>query len=296
MRGVIMISLLMLILQTHGKELAQDQTGHAPDFTDKLIDKLVDRVLQAYPSHDMDVDDVTLAKPGSQLYQGHTVSIRMPRSAVPTYLGSATIAHRYPIPQRQALQAVPGEGARAEGKAATQVAPPPPTEAAVLTADLAGIMDCYKENVMPTYGRFELAMARGEGIKLFDKEGKEYMDFAAGIATCALGHSHPGLAKAVADQMNSVHHVSNLYFIPQQAALVEWLVRTSCADKAFFCNSGAEANEGAIKIARRHAVNRGITEPVIVTAAPWAPSRRRGSRSTARISVLCSRASNMSNI
>lgn len=266
MRGVSMISLLMFFLQTHGKELAQDQTGHAPDFTDKLIDKLVNRVMQAYPTRDMDLDDATLAKPGSQLYQDHTMSIRMPRSTVPTYLGSATIGHRYPIPQHQAPQAVPGEGARAEVKAATQVAPPPPTEASVLTADLAGIMDCYKENVMPTYGRFELAMARGEGIKLFDKEGKEYMDFAAGIATCALGHSHPGLAKAVADQMNSVHHVSNLYFIPQQAALAEWLVRTSCADKAFFCNSGAEANEGAIKLARRYAVTRGIAEPVIITA------------------------------
>jgi len=124
----------------------------------------------------------------------------------------------------------------------------------------------YEKNVMPTYGYFQLAMARGEGSRLFDTTGKEYLDFAAGISTCCLGHGHPKLAEAVAQQMSSVHHVSNLYYIPQQAALAEWLVRTSSAEKAFFCNSGAEANEGAIKLARRHAVNRGISEPVIIAA------------------------------
>ena len=86
------------------------------------------------------------------------------------------------------------------------------------------------------------------------------------LATCALGHSHKGLTEAITKQMNELHHISNLYYIPQQAALAKWLVDNSCADKVFFCNSGAESNEGAIKLARRHASNRGITDPVIITA------------------------------
>lgn len=88
----------------------------------------------------------------------------------------------------------------------------------------------------------------------------------AGIATCILGHSNKELVKAVTDQINTVHHVSNLYYTPSQGKLAAWLVENSCADKAFFCNSGAEANEGAIKLARRHAYNRGITDPIIITA------------------------------
>jgi acetylornithine aminotransferase len=88
----------------------------------------------------------------------------------------------------------------------------------------------------------------------------------AGIATCALGHANDKLTQAVVDQMNQVHHVSNLYYIPSQAKLATWLCDNSVADKVFFCNSGAEANEAAIKCARRHAHNRGITEPVIITA------------------------------
>lgn len=88
----------------------------------------------------------------------------------------------------------------------------------------------------------------------------------SGIATCALGHAHPKLTEAIDNQMKTVHHVSNLYFIPAQAQLAKWLCDNSCADKVFFCNSGAEANEAAIKCARKHASNRGITKPVIITA------------------------------
>jgi acetylornithine/N-succinyldiaminopimelate aminotransferase len=84
-------------------------------------------------------------------------------------------------------------------------------------------------------------------------------DFVSGIATCALGHSNPELTEAVSTQMTKLHHVSNLYYTPQQAKLAAWLCENSCADKAFFCNSGAESNEAAIKLARRHASNRGIT-------------------------------------
>lgn len=81
----------------------------------------------------------------------------------------------------------------------------------------------------------------------------------AGIATCALGHANPKLTQAIINQMNQMHHVSNLYLIPQQAVLAKWICDNSCADKVFFCNSGAEANEGAIKLARKHASMRGIT-------------------------------------
>lgn len=81
------------------------------------------------------------------------------------------------------------------------------------------------------------------------------------------GHAHPALSKAVADQMNQVHHCSNLYYIPAQASLASWLVKNSCADKVFFCNSGAEANEAAIKLARKYAHTKlGIDHPVIITA------------------------------
>jgi acetylornithine aminotransferase len=101
----------------------------------------------------------------------------------------------------------------------------------------------------------------------------------AGIATCALGHANPALTDAITKQMASVHHVSNLYLIPAQAALAQWLVDNSIADKVFFCNSGAEANEAAIKLARRHASNRGITKPIIITAENSFHGRTLGSLS-----------------
>lgn len=125
----------------------------------------------------------------------------------------------------------------------------------------------YSENVMNTYGRYPLTISHGKGSKLWDTEGKEYLDCASGIATCCLGHAHPALQKAVSDQMSRVHHCSNLYFIPEQAALADYLVSKSCADKAFFCNSGAEANEAAIKLARKYAhTKNNIDFPVIITA------------------------------
>lgn len=121
--------------------------------------------------------------------------------------------------------------------------------------------------VMPTYGRFPLAIARGEGCRLWDTEGKSYLDFVAGIATCTLGHAHPALVNAVTQQIQTLHHVSNLYYIPQQGELAQWLTQNSCADFAFFCNSGAEANEGAIKLARKYAHTvLNIQTPVILTA------------------------------
>ncbi|MCW6038472.1 aspartate aminotransferase family protein [Spirulina subsalsa FACHB-351] len=120
---------------------------------------------------------------------------------------------------------------------------------------------------MNTYGRFPIALERGEGCRVWDSEGKSYLDFVAGIATCTLGHAHPAMVQAVTEQIQKLHHVSNLYYIREQGELAEWIVNHSCADQVFFCNSGAEANEAAIKLARKYAhVVQEIQYPVILTA------------------------------
>lgn len=125
----------------------------------------------------------------------------------------------------------------------------------------------FDANVMATYGRFPIALERGKGCRVWDTEGREYLDFVAGIATCTLGHAHPALVAALTQQINKLHHVSNLYYIPEQGQLAKWIIEHSCADRVFFCNSGAEANEGAIKLARKYAHTvLDIEKPVILTA------------------------------
>jgi acetylornithine/N-succinyldiaminopimelate aminotransferase len=105
--------------------------------------------------------------------------------------------------------------------------------------------------VLPNYARYDLAFERGEGAWLFTAEGRRFLDFGSGIAVTALGHSHPVLVKALQDQAAKLWHTSNLYHIPGQQKVAQILVDNSFADTVFFCNSGAEANEGAIKMARR---------------------------------------------
>ena len=125
----------------------------------------------------------------------------------------------------------------------------------------------FNDSVMTTYARFPLALDRGAGCQVWDTQGKEYLDFVAGIATCTLGHAHPALVETVTRQIQTLHHVSNLYYIPVQGQLAKWLIEHSCADRVFFCNSGAEANEGAIKLSRKYAHTvQGIKEPLILTA------------------------------
>ena len=127
--------------------------------------------------------------------------------------------------------------------------------------------EVFDRHVMTTYGRFPLALTRGDGCHVWDDQGNEYLDFVAGIATCTLGHAHPAMVEAVTQQIQKLHHVSNLYYIPEQGALAQWLTEHSCADRVFFCNSGAEANEAAIKLARKYAHTQlDIDEPVIITA------------------------------
>ena len=114
--------------------------------------------------------------------------------------------------------------------------------------------------VMPTYGRIDLAFERGEGAYLITADGRRFLDFATGIAVNTLGHCHPRLVSALTAQAEKLWHCSNLYEIPGQSRLAERLCTASFADKAFFCNSGAEAMEGAIKAARRYHHGRGAPE------------------------------------
>ena len=110
--------------------------------------------------------------------------------------------------------------------------------------------------VMPTYGRADIAFVSGEGAYLMAADGKRYLDFCAGIAVDALGHCHPRLVEVLSQQANRVWHTSNLYRIPSQERLADRLVENSFADMAFFCNSGAEAVEGGIKLCRKfHSAN-----------------------------------------
>jgi acetylornithine/N-succinyldiaminopimelate aminotransferase len=119
-------------------------------------------------------------------------------------------------------------------------------------------------HVMNTYARQPVAFARGEGIWLWDVNGKRYMDALAGIAVSSLGHGHPKLVKAISDQAAKLIHVSNLVQIPEQEALADKLCEISGMDNVFVCNSGAEANECAIKLARFYGHKKGITNPTII--------------------------------
>lgn len=105
--------------------------------------------------------------------------------------------------------------------------------------------------LMPTYNRADLAFERGEGCWLYTVDGRRFLDFGAGIATSSLGHGHKGLTDAIAEQAHKVMHVSNLYRVPQAERLAERLVEATFADSVFFCNSGAEANEGMVKMIRK---------------------------------------------
>ncbi len=114
--------------------------------------------------------------------------------------------------------------------------------------------------LMPTYNRADLAFERGEGAWLYTTDGRRFLDFAAGIATCSLGHANPHLVKAITEQAARVMHVSNLFRVPQAEKLADRLVQATFADSVFFCNSGAEANEGMVKAVRRAQAKSGHPE------------------------------------
>ena len=121
----------------------------------------------------------------------------------------------------------------------------------------AAIMQNADQLMAATYQRFPLAFERGSGCNLWDTEGRSYTDFVAGIAVCNLGHAHPRISKAVCRQAETLLHVSNLYYTLPQINLAAWLVEHSFAERVFFGNSGAEANEAAIKLARKYFKDRG---------------------------------------
>jgi len=126
--------------------------------------------------------------------------------------------------------------------------------------------ELYRDYVMPTYGRFDLALARGEGTRVWDESGKAYLDFGAGIAVCSLGHAHPKLAKALAIHAAALIHTSNLYLTRPQGELARLIVDlVGLGGKVFFCNSGAEANEGLYKLARKFGSPTGRHEIITFT-------------------------------
>ncbi len=114
--------------------------------------------------------------------------------------------------------------------------------------------------LMPTYNRADLAFERGEGAWLWTTDGRRFLDFGAGIATSSLGHNHPGLVSAITEQAARVMHVSNLYRVPQAERLAQRLAEATFADSVFFCNSGAEANEGMVKMIRKAQAETGHPE------------------------------------
>jgi acetylornithine aminotransferase len=120
------------------------------------------------------------------------------------------------------------------------------------------------DHLMATYGRLPVAFVRGEGAWLWDADGKRYLDALSGIAVCGLGHAHPSVRDAICEQAGALLHTSNLYRIPAQEQLGQRLCAFAGMDRVFFANSGAEANEAAIKLARLHAHRRGIEKPEIL--------------------------------
>ena len=142
-----------------------------------------------------------------------------------------------------------------------EIVPPPP---AIIRNDYASIRELFAKNVVPSYGRFELVLSHGDGSYVFDVAGKRYLDLGSGIAVCCLGHAHPAITEALGEQSRKLIHVSNLYFTEPQGRLAAEIVKRLGAGKVFFSNSGAEANEGLFKAARKFGHDEGRFE--ILTA------------------------------
>ena len=117
-----------------------------------------------------------------------------------------------------------------------------------------------KQHLMNTYARFPVTFVRGEGLYAYDEEGRKYADFGSGISVNNLGHCHPAVVKAIAEQAETLCHCSNLYWSEPQLDVAEYLVKYSGLDRVFFCNSGAEANEGAVKLARKYFYDKGRSD------------------------------------
>ena len=143
-----------------------------------------------------------------------------------------------------------------------EIVPPPPP---IVRNQFESVRELFTRYVVPSYGRFELAFARGAGCHVWDVNGRRYLDLGGGIAVCALGHAHPEITQALIEQSKQLVHVSNLYYHEPQGRLAERIVKHLAPGKVFFCNSGAEANEGLFKLARKFGHDEGRFE--ILTAA-----------------------------
>ena len=125
-------------------------------------------------------------------------------------------------------------------------------------------MKLMNKNLMPTYNRLPISFEKGKGVWVFDKNKTKYLDGLSGIAVNTLGHNHPTLVKAISKQAAKLIHISNYYHIEEQSLLADKLVKLSKLSSVFFCNSGCEANEAAIKLARLHGHKLGIDTPNII--------------------------------
>lgn len=141
------------------------------------------------------------------------------------------------------------------------IVPPPPP---IVRNQFETIRELFTKNVVPSYGRFDIALSHGTGNYLFDVNGKRYLDLGGGIAVCALGHAHPAITEALVEQSRKLVHSSNYYYHEPQGRLAQALVSLIGPGKCFFCNSGAEANEGLFKLARKFGHDEGRFE--IITA------------------------------
>ena len=139
--------------------------------------------------------------------------------------------------------------------------PPPPP---IVRNQFETVRELFSKYVLPTYARFDLALARGAGSHVWDVNGRRYLDLGGGIAVCSLGHAHPEIAATLAEQAQKLLHISNLYYHEPQGRLAERIVKHLAPGKVFFCNSGAEANEGLYKLARKFGHDEGRFE--ILTA------------------------------
>jgi acetylornithine/N-succinyldiaminopimelate aminotransferase len=140
-----------------------------------------------------------------------------------------------------------------------------PAPRAIVRNDYESIRELFTKNVVPSYGRFELVLSHGEGSHVYDVAGKRYLDLGSGIAVSCLGHAHPAITQALAEQSRKLLHVSNLYFTEPQGRLAAELVKRIGPGKVFFCNSGAEANEGLFKLARKFGHDEGRFEILTAT-------------------------------
>jgi acetylornithine/N-succinyldiaminopimelate aminotransferase len=141
----------------------------------------------------------------------------------------------------------------------------PTSSPAIVRSERRRIRELFDRYVVPSYSRFDLVLERGEGSYVWDVDGKRYLDLAGGIAVCSLGHAHPEITKTLAEQSRKLIHVSNLYYTEPQGRLAKRIVDHIAPGRVFFCNSGAEANEGLFKLARKFGSDTGRYE-IITTA------------------------------